>query len=207
MKFYVALALSCFASVATFADEGALAPDNLVYCTTCHGTQLMGNEVLAAPRLSGMSAWYVQKQLLAFKAGWRGMADEDEDGNAMMPIALSLSDSEIGVAADWVSRTRSPILAVSGAGDAGAGRALFTTCAACHGATGAGNEQLGAPSLLGQNDWYLTRQLINFRDGVRGSHPDDITGRQMQAAMAGITDDRQIADLVAYIMLGPEDAE
>ena len=56
-----------------------------------------------------------------------------------------------------------------------------------------------APRLRGMNDWYLFTQLKNFRDGVRGSHPQDGYGSQMALFAAALRDDQSIRDLLAYI--------
>ena len=41
-------------------------------------------------------------------------------------------------------------------------------CTTCHGTDGRGNEGIEAPRLAGMEDWYLRRQLENFRAGIRG---------------------------------------
>ncbi|MEC9086505.1 MAG: c-type cytochrome, partial [Pseudomonadota bacterium] len=41
-------------------------------------------------------------------------------------------------------------------------------CTTCHGTDGRGNEGTEAPRLAGMEDWYLRRQLENFRAGIRG---------------------------------------
>lgn len=46
-------------------------------------------------------------------------------------------------------------------------KATFATCAACHGAKGEGNPATKAPALAGQESAYLTRQILNFKDGKR----------------------------------------
>jgi cytochrome c oxidase subunit 2 len=84
------------------------------------------------------------------------------------------------------------------AGDAARGRTLYRTCAACHGESGEGVWTTQAPRLAQMSDWYLLRQLDNFRQGVRGAHPQDFRGSQM-ALMARVADERDAADLVAYI--------
>ena len=59
---------------------------------------------------------------------------------------------------------------------------------------------LSAPRVAGIPDWYLLRQIRNFDKGVRGTHPDDIFGRQMgviQKLM--LKDDQAILDVIAYI--------
>jgi cytochrome c oxidase subunit 2 len=75
---------------------------------------------------------------------------------------------------------------------------LFSTCTACHGAHGQGNRQLHAPSIAGHEPWYLQRQLKNYRDGIRGTHPDDLHGATMNALMATY-DDETIAALANII--------
>ncbi|MDH5455901.1 MAG: c-type cytochrome, partial [Gammaproteobacteria bacterium] len=65
------------------------------------------------------------------------------------------------------------------AGDDTSGKALYATCAACHGASGEGNEALNAPGIAGQSESYLARQLWDFKDGRRGKEPGDTTGAQM----------------------------
>lgn len=63
--------------------------------------------------------------------------------------------------------------------------AAYQVCATCHGELGQGDPSLNAPLLAGQYDWYLQRQLDNFRTELRGSHEHDVTGKPMQGfAMA-----------------------
>src|SRR6266568_705291 len=84
-------------------------------------------------------------------------------------------------------------------GDAAAGRPLYAVCAACHGLQAEGNPALNAPKLSGQGDWYLKRQLRNFKQGVRGAHPKDLYGPQMALMAAILADDQATHDVVAYI--------
>jgi len=72
-------------------------------------------------------------------------------------------------------------------------------CAACHGADARGNFATNAPRLQGASDWYLARQLRNFRNGVRGTHPQDVYGEQMALIAGMFTDDADISDMVAYL--------
>lgn len=71
-------------------------------------------------------------------------------------------------------------------------------CTTCHGADGRGNEGVQAPRLAGMEDWYLIRQLENFRAGIRGTHPQDIEGIAMQPMAAKLTDE-SIADIVEWV--------
>jgi len=84
-------------------------------------------------------------------------------------------------------------------GNASRGQAFFVTCGTCHGRQGEGNYALDAPRLAGQQDWYLKRQLENFKRGVRGTHPDDEFGFQMSLMAKILKDDEAVNDVIAYI--------
>jgi cytochrome c oxidase subunit 2 len=85
------------------------------------------------------------------------------------------------------------------AGDVVKGKTLYAICSACHGANGEGMAALNAPANAGQDPWYMTRQLKNFKTGIRGAHPDDAFGAQMRPMAMVLADDQAIADVVAYI--------
>jgi len=195
----VAAMFFCMSSALLADDELAIPADEYVYCTVCHGVQLMGNSVISAPRLSQMEGWYVERQLQAFKKGWRGTHDQDKAGIEMQPMAAALTDEQIRQVTSFVVKTRSELPRDTVRGGISRGRHHYTTCAACHGEEGQGNEALGGPALTNVNDWYLVRQLQNFRDGSRGAHPDDSYGNQMRAAAQILADDEAINDVVSYI--------
>ena len=58
---------------------------------------------------------------------------------------------------------------------------------------------MNAPRLAGVNDWYLVRQLENFKEGIRGVHTTDAGGRQMAMVSNMLSDQQAIRDVVAYI--------
>lgn len=84
-------------------------------------------------------------------------------------------------------------------GNVNNGKALFQTCIACHGIKGEGNQVIGAPRISGQHDWYLIRQLKNFKAGIRGSHARDTKGAIMKPMAMTLINDQAIDDVVAYI--------
>ena len=93
-------------------------------------------------------------------------------------------------------------------GDVDSGRSLYAVCAACHGAAGQGNVALNSPAIGGQHDWYLRRQIQNFKLGVRGAHKDDIYGMQMAPMVMVLANEQAINDVSAYISQLPNsDAE
>lgn len=88
---------------------------------------------------------------------------------------------------------------VTAAGNPGRGEALFAVCATCHGARGEGMKEMNAPALAGQEEWYLVRQLQNFRDGIRGADSRDVYGQQMAPMARVLADDQAIEDVAAYL--------
>jgi cytochrome c oxidase subunit 2 len=89
-------------------------------------------------------------------------------------------------------------------GDAHMGQAQYAVCATCHGAAGEGNQALNSPKLAGQEAWYMRRQLEYFKNGARGSHEDDVYGRQMAPMAATLVDAAAIENVIAYIETFPD---
>lgn len=71
-------------------------------------------------------------------------------------------------------------------------------CTTCHGTDGRGNEGVQAPRLAGMEDYYLRRQLENFRAGIRGTHPEDIEGIAMRPMATKLTDE-SIDDIIEWV--------
>lgn len=69
----------------------------------------------------------------------------------------------------------------------------ITPCAACHGATAAGNPNGQVPVLHGQQSAYLAATLKAYRSGERSS---DLL-KEMRVFAQALTDE-EIADLAAY---------
>jgi len=89
------------------------------------------------------------------------------------------------------------------AGEASTGKELYATCVACHGENGQGMKSLNAPSLVNQEEWYLERQLHNFKAGIRGGDPEDVQGAQMAAMAKTLADEQAVKNVVAYIKTLP----
>ena len=86
-----------------------------------------------------------------------------------------------------------PLVAHS-AGDATAGQAIASACAACHGSNGVATVP-GAPNLAGQNERYLLAQLEMIKSGARAA-----------PLMAGQLDQlasQDLANLAAYFAAMP----
>lgn len=96
------------------------------------------------------------------------------------------------------------LLATAGsAQDLARGEALYGLCTQCHGAEGAGDPLALAPSIAGQHAWYVETQLKNFKNGLRGLHPQDTGGLRMYPMSLAIKTDEDIADLAAYVASMP----
>jgi len=195
----LALLFLLLSSTTTFAADNEREPFNDRYCTTCHGTDGKGNEGVQAPRLAGMEDWYLIRQLENFRAGIRGTHPRDIEGIAMQPMAVKLTDESITDIVEWVNSWEYVPAEVTIEGDATRGEQLYVACAACHGADAKGNEALGAPALVGQDDWYMVTQLKNFMAGYRGHHPDDTYGQQMRTMVNTLVDETGIINVVSYI--------
>ena len=62
-----------------------------------------------------------------------------------------------------------------------------------------GMQEMNAPAFAGREEWYLTRQLNNFKSGVRGSNPGDTYGLQMAPMAQVLADAQAIEDVAAYL--------
>lgn len=195
------------------------------YCAFCHNADGLGQQRSDAPKLAADQAWYTERQLRYFQAKIRGYHPEDIPGLAMSVYSAPLfnDDAIRNVAAyieslpaepenprpdrmrnrprerpyQWDSQfastetEREPDIAI--------GEKLYEGCAACHGENAEGIRTLNAPRIDNKQDWYLTRQLKYFMYGARGTHEDDVYGRQM-ADQLGLETDQDIADVVAFLM-------
>ncbi len=63
-------------------------------CGTCHGTDGRGIQATNAPRLKGMSDWYMVTQLKNFKQGIRGAHPKDMYGSQMALMSEILPDDQ-----------------------------------------------------------------------------------------------------------------
>lgn len=169
-------------------------------CAPCHGVDGAGTDSAKAPNITGLPNWYVKNQLDGFRAAYRGGHYDDVQGLRMRPMALTLAPDEVELVTAYVG-TLSPHAAPASleGGDAAKGAQYFAVCTACHGADGAGNEALGAPPLLAQNDWYLLNQLKNFKGAIRGGNPEDTRGKQMVGMAATLPDEQAMKDVLAHV--------
>lgn len=191
----------------TYAQEAmampgdpALGAASYAVCAACHGPQGQGQVALNAPKLAGQSPWYLKRQLQDFKAGIRGAHPDDTFGKQMAPMAATLADeAAINNVVAYIGTLPDEPAPATIEGDVENGRKHYATCAYCHGADGHGIRATNAPRTAGMSDWYLQRQIQNFKQGIRGSHPKDYYGFQMEMMASSVVDDQTANDIIAYI--------
>jgi cytochrome c553 len=141
-------------------------------CAACHGAD--GNALIPMyPSLAGQSANYLAKQLKEFKSG-------DRKDPVMAGMVAGLSEEDMyDLAAFFAVQESKPGTGEGSeigqklyfSGDAAKG---VTACIACHGVNGKGMKQAGFPSIAGQSNDYLKKQLGMFRDGSRNNDTNGI---------------------------------
>ncbi|WP_448564874.1 c-type cytochrome [Thalassotalea ganghwensis] len=167
-------------------------------CIACHGED--GNsDVLINPNLSNQHAEYIEKQLHAFKDGSR-------DNAAMNQVAGQLTTEDIANlgayfkdtdAVGEISEANAVVTVVkSFTGDIEAGKAKAATCAACHGSDG--NAAVAMyPSLAGQSEKYLLKQLMDFKKAVETDNKEGRANAVMAGMVAPLSQD-DMKNLAAY---------
>jgi cytochrome c553 len=165
-------------------------------CAACHGVD--GNSVTPDwPMLAGQHATYIVRQLRAFKVGERVDV-------TMKPFADMLSEQDMyDVAAYFESQIPTPKGADPGLVSLGQqiyrggvpGRSI-AACIACHGPDGAGNPLAAYPRISSQHAAYTTKQLNEYRAGVRRS---DVELNQMMRNVAEQLFDDEIRALASYV--------
>lgn len=168
-------------------------------CTACHGVEGEGNAGMHAPKLSGQSTAYLKRQIDYFRHDMRGSHALDTYGQQMVPMAAGLDDESVDNVVAYIATLPDKRAEKSVKGNAERGRGLYTTCGVCHGARGQGNLAQGVPRLAGMSDWYMARQLDNFKAGIRGVHPADAYGSQMRFMAAMLKDAQTQDDLLSYV--------
>lgn len=144
-------------------------------CQSCHGVAGEGNAAAGFPRLAGLPAKYLERQLVAFAQGQRR-------NPVMLPIAKALTPEARAAVATYYASLRPPrpsSPAASGV-NAGSNVAVLATqgrwserlpaCEQCHapGGRGVGDD---FPPLAAQPAAYLAAQLRAWRAGARPPGP------------------------------------
>ncbi len=171
-------------------------------CLGCHGPDGMGMAAAGFPRLAGLPAGYLSKQLRDFRDGTR-------KNPIMEPLAKALSDAEI--AAVTLSLAAMPAPATPDnrrqqmAGSPVQQLALYGDwsrqipgCVQCHGPGGGGVGE-HFPPLAHQPAAYLVAQLNAWRDGSRHNDPN-----QLMVSVAKAMTDAEVKAIADYFAAGQE---
>lgn len=190
------LLLMC--SSAAFAAEGQ---QLFAQCAACHGSKGEGNTTLNAPAIAGQTAEYIERQLRNFRTRRRGAHKADAIGAQMQAAAMALpNDAAVSSVASYVATLPKTSSTAPASGNLHNGTNLYHgKCGACHGGTAEGNPALKSPRLAGLDAAYIKRQFAHFRDGVRGTDPQDTPGKQMAMMAKTQATERELDDIIAFI--------
>lgn len=199
----VALSATLAACQVPAPDKNSLAYSKELYdsCVQCHGENGEGNQAVGAPAIAGLERWYTKRQLRNFQKNYRGFHPEDLAGKRMQSMSRSMdTDEKIDIVAAYVASLppTNPEPTLEG-GNPQTGKIYFATCVQCHGANGKGVLDEFGPPLVGASDWYLLTQLQNFKGGLRGTHPGDVTGAKMRPFSMTLPTEQAMKDVIAYI--------
>ena len=175
------------ADPAAVYDQGGANPAAMA-CVTCHGADGEGMAAAGFPRLAGLSADYLKKQLADFASGERA-------NPIMQPLAAALSTEEANAVITMLANKPRPqverISRAAAAQETGAVLALrgawernIPECVACHGPSGVGVGK-AFPPLVGQSAQYLSSQLIAWQQGTRKNDPNDLMGHIARSLTEG----------------------
>lgn len=187
------------------AERGKAAAGTCVACHQADGMGMNNPNGESWPRLAGLPAAYIAKQLHDIKEGRR-------ESPSMMPFANMLDDQQVAdVAAYYAELEPWPELPtayraadpndeaewLAERGDWSEDK-MIPACSQCHGPNGQG---VGAsfPPLAGQHAGYIVSQLEAWRDGKRHNDPNDL-----MVGVAERLDEAQIELIADYYATLPE---
>jgi cytochrome c553 len=159
----------------------------LRHCVPCHGGRAWGDGPREIPALAGQREAYLIEQLTRFASGER--PGSQMHGPAMHDT-LRASDlsrpAAIRDLAAYLAHAPADPRAEQGRGRSlAAGESVYVrSCAACHGADGAGAEGGSAPRIGAQHFRYVLSRLREFGSAHRGSVPAVALSAEEQQALA-----------------------
>ncbi len=204
IKFSVLL-LGLFLSLPALALNGNAerGKASAAICSACHqadgnGMNIPGGE--SWPRLAGLDADYIYKQLVEFKGGKRVNA-------SMAPFAMMLDDQQMKDLAVYYSKQPAKISAQGTDKELLAyGKKLVTLgdwdryivpCGTCHGPDNKGAGE-NFPGIAGQHAGYIESQLVAWQEGKRDNDP-----QHLMLAIAERMNDRDIKAVAAWLSTQP----
>ncbi len=188
-------------------------------CAGCHGEFGQGGGDGKYPRLAGLPATYIERQMFLFRARQRPnlpmvehvderqMPDNDiRDVAAFLAriqLPTKLPPQDEGAQFDPLERlllAKRTMNIRRAPGDIKAGRKLYNReCRSCHGTDGWGETNKGVPLLTGQYTEYLWGQVAKYRNGLRIHDPDAPDERLLSL----LTDD-ELRDIFAFLSVADD---
>ena len=83
------------------------------------------------------------------------------------------------------------------------GEQVYQLCTQCHQPNGEGSSLALAPALAGLPSWWVSKQLVSFKTGVRGLYPEDTGGLRMYPMSQTLKTPEDIAAVTAYVATLP----
>jgi cytochrome c553 len=187
-------------------------------CAGCHGEYGQGGKDGEYPRLAGLPAAFIARQLELFRSRDReNLAMVEHTDHRQMPdldirdISAFLAATELPsqlppvdeTAADFnayerLMATKRVVQIPRADGDPVAGERLYAKeCASCHGRDARGRERDAVPMLAGQYTGYLQRQVDKYIDKRRVHDPSDPDAEELLAAFTA----EELNDIFAYISI------
>jgi len=167
-------------------------------CLACHGADGSGNNAAGFPRLAGLDAGYLARQMLDYNSG-------DRVSPVMQPNIDNFNEQQIRDLAAYyanmpVPETTTPAnvsAEVLALGEKLANEGDWDNdippCSSCH---GPGNRGVGEtfPAIAGQHPNYIQSQLNAWRSNQRNNDPN-----QLMTAVAERLTEEQIDAVAAYL--------
>jgi len=181
-------------------------------CAGCHGEFGEGSADGEYPRLAGMSAAYIARQLRNFKSRERVnipmtpyATDRELPEEDVLAVAAYLAGLELPTrlppvvegdfdAFERLQASKRVVNIARYPGSVALGRRLYQAeCAGCHGGDAYGDAAGDIPQLAGQHSLYLQRQVAKFRSGER------LHDKPRDAKIFRQIDDAEIEAILAYL--------
>jgi cytochrome c553 len=167
-------------------------------CFSCHGLQGQGDAGGAFPRLAGLDAYYLAKQMDDYASGARSDEVMTRIAQQLSPAdrqSVALYYAELSAQAPLAGSTAAAGLIQQGATLYAQGSAArgIQACANCHGPGGRGLNRV-YPSIASQPLSYLETQFRRWQAGVRRNDIADLMG-----SVARRMTDEDIRAVSAYV--------
>ena len=167
-------------------------------CASCHGADGLGNAAAGFPRLAGMNAQYLVRQLNDYENGTR-------NNPVMSAMVKSLTQAERAQVANYYATLPVPAKPMQAGGDAArlaSGQRIardgdwskgVPACYRCHGPDGSGVPP-HFPAIIDQPASYIVAQFTAWKDGARSNDP---IGLMKSVALK--LDNDEIANVAAWL--------